>query len=217
MKRALVLLLVTLCLLTLTACEKLSSNDTVTFPVEGMLVYNDNIYIQYSNTNGKFDADIEGQDSVKIATRPFGFFYILGAVTEYYANDSENPEYIFAPRGYCFYVRNDLTIDHNSLLTVYNNEESYSFKINDVILEEKIEFEVYDNNRLNSNSPFEEVRVLEAWIEPDKFAFLNINIIKQADKYYLQDSWDSDLYLLKEEFTNQIIDIFNDEIKTDVS
>lgn len=189
-------------LIALSGCRELSPADTVRFTEDGKLHYNEKAYIQYANTNGKYQADMDSSDCVELAIRPFGLFYLLGAVTYYYGNDSENPEYIYSPRGYGFYVREDLKIDFDSLLTIQDTEENYSFRISDVITGDKLDYDSY--NLSPEKDSFENVCDFLTWVEPDNFAYLCITILKKDDSFYLQDVWDSDLYLLKNAFVEDL-------------
>lgn len=181
----------------LSGCVKISPSDTIRYTVDENLHYNGRVYV---NSGSKYYADTDSEDCVKIAVRPYGFFYLLGAVTVFYGNDAENPEYISPSRGHDLYVREDLKIDFDSLLTIQDTEEIHSFRISDIITGEKLDFDSY-NRSANS---FEKVCDFNAWIEPDNFAYMWIFILKKDGSYYLQDSDESDLYLLKDGFETEL-------------
>lgn len=189
--------LVIVILAVLSGCVKISPADTIRYTADGNLHYNGSAYV---NTSGKYLADTDSEDCVKIAVRPFGILFLLGAVSVYYGNDAENPEYIYSSRGQGFYVREDLKIDLDSLLTIQDTEEVYSFRISDIITDEKLDFDSYDR----SANSFEEICDFNAWIEPDNFAYLWITVLKKDGNYYLQDSHESDLYLLKDGFETEL-------------
>ncbi|MGN0492816.1 MAG: hypothetical protein ACI4F7_04135 [Acutalibacteraceae bacterium] len=181
----------------LSGCRKLSPSDTIMYTADGNLHYNGRAYV---NSGSKYYADTDSEDCVKIAVRPYGFFYLLGAVTVYYGNDAENPEYISPSRGHDLYVREDFKIDFDSLLTIQDTEEVYSFRISDIVTAESLDLESYDR----SANSFEEVCDFDAWIEPDNFAYMWITVLEKDGSYYLQDSNLSDLYLLKDGFETEL-------------
>lgn len=195
--RVTAIILVAAILAVLSGCQKIPSADTVRFTADGNLHYNGRAYV---NSGSKYYADTDSEDCVKIAVRPYGFFYLLGAVTVFYGNDAENPEYISPSRGHDLYVREDLKIDFDSLLTIQDTEEVYNFRISDIITGESLDLESYDRC---ANS-FEEVCDFNAWIEPDNFAYMWIFILKKDGNYYLQDSDESDLYLIKDGFETEL-------------
>lgn len=200
--RASVIILTIVVVMFLSGCEKLSPSNTIRYNGDGKLCYNGKIYVECDDmVSWKFHFDSDSVDCVEIAVRP-GLLYVFGQVHKYYGNDLENPEYICILNPYKFYVREDLKIDFDSMLTIQDTEETYSFRISDIITDKKIDFESY-GPEITDNG-FKEICDFNAWIEPDNFAYLWITVLEKDGSYYLQDAWDSDLYLLKDGFETEL-------------
>lgn len=196
--RVLVIILAIAVLIFLSGCEKLSPSNTIRYSEDGKLCYNGNLYVKFDDMGSwKFHFDRDSVDCIEIAVRP-GLLYVLGQVHKYYGNDPENPEYICVLSPHLSYVREDLIIDFDLLLTIKEINEIYSFRISDVITGDKIDFESYIDYDFTEECEF------CAWIEPDNFLYLCINIFKRDGNYYLQDSNKSDLYLLKDVFVEDL-------------
>lgn len=173
------------------------------------MYYNGLTYINYNNTNGKYRFDIEKDTECwsSIATKPYGFFYVLGAVTEYYGNDMENPTFITNSRTIDFYVREDIALDYNSELSICDTQDPYDFKISDVITGNYIAYSIDQEERFTSVCnffvAFKEYTYVKMWIE----------IYEYEGKLYLQDVWDSDYYEITDSFEEDIfclgLDTFN--------
>ena len=133
-----------------------------------------------------------------IATKPYGFFYSLGAVTKYYGNNLENPTFITNSRTIDIYVREDITLDFDSELSVCDTQEPYEFKISDVITSNSIAYRVEEEDKFTSICnfyvAFKQYPYIKLWIE----------IHEYEDKLYLQDVFDSDYYEITDSFEEDI-------------
>ena len=201
MKRIVALMLsVTICVL-FCSCTPLSKLNTISYNDDSTeMYYNGYTYVNYDNYNGKYRFDLEKDTDnwVEIATMPYGFFYILGAVTVYYGNDTEKPDFITNSRTIDFYVREDIAIDHSLALSVCDTEESFSFCISDVITENSIDYSIdkkYDYQEIcNFFAVFEDYPSVKLWI----------TIYELNGKLYLQDVHDSDYYEITDAFKEDL-------------
>ena len=130
MKRIVALLLsIAICVL-FCSCTPLSKPNTISYTDDYTeMYYNGYTYINYNNYDGKYRFDLEKDTDnwVEIATMPYGFFYILGAVTVYYGNDAEKPDFITNSRTEDFYVREDIVIDHSLSLSACDTDTPFLF------------------------------------------------------------------------------------------
>ena len=201
MKRIIALLLsLAICVL-FCSCTPISNRNTISYNDNATeMYYNGNTYINYNNTNGKYRFDLENDTDnwVKLATMPYDFFYILGAVTVYYGNDLENPEFITNSRTSDFYVREDVAIDHGLELSVCDIEEYFSFRISDVITENSIDYSF--DKRLD----YQEICNFFAAFEDYPGVKLWITICELNGKLYLQDVYNSDYYEITDAFKEDL-------------
>lgn len=201
MKRIVVLLLSIAIFVLFCSCTPLSKPNTISYNDDATkMYYNGNTYINYNNTNGKYRFDLENDTDnwAKIATMPYGFFYILGAVTVYYGNNEENPDFITNSRTEDFYVREDVVIDHSLSLSACDTDTPFLFSIANVTTENMIAY--------NYNKPFEfhEVCNFFAAFEDYPGVKLWITIYELNGKWYLQDVYDSDYYEITDSFKEDL-------------
>lgn len=193
MKRIIALLLTVLLCLSLCACGKVSYNDD-----SSSLYYNGRTYINYNNHNCKYRTNVENIGWKKIAWQPYGFFFILGAVTEFYGNDVNNPDFIANSRTVDLYVREDITLDHNTRLCVSDCSEPYSFVFSEVTTGKVIAFDLEQKDAYTEICNFfvtlEEYPLIEQWF----------TVWQIGDNIYIQDNWDSDFYEITDGFMEDI-------------
>jgi len=201
LKKLMALLLSFVICLLLSSCTPLSNSNAISYNNDASeMYYNGHTYIDYNNTNGKYRFDVKQNTEcwVEIATKPYGIFYVLDAVTTYYGNDKENPAFITNSRTIDFYVREDLTLDYDSELSACDTQEPYDFKISDVITGNPIAYGIDQKKNFTSICnffvAFKEFPCVKLWIE----------IYEYEGKLYLQDVWDSDYYEITDAFKNDI-------------
>lgn len=140
------------------------------------------------------------KDSVywkEIAKEPYGWGAILGAVTTYYGDEVENPEYIIPSRGEMLYVREDLTLGIDTELKACGVEETYIFRISEVMTGEIVEFEVGEKQLRRVYDFYGEVvdfPGIRFWMKISEF----------EGNWYLQYMWDSDYYRIPETFVEKV-------------
>ena len=199
MKKITAVLLSFLICVSLCACAALSPLKTISYNDDCTeLYYNGRTYIDYQNTNGKYRIDFDDPNCVKIATMPYGYFYILGAVTIYYGNDAANPDFITDSRTQSFYVREDISFGRDTELSVCDADEAFSFTLSEVTTGETIGYS-HDQSNL-----FSELCNFFVTLEPYSFVKQWISIYESDGKLYLQDVWDSDYYAITDEFKDDI-------------
>ena len=211
MKKILALIgMVVLCCLLLTSCgtylpddyitfyKELSPKDTIVWNEEdNSITYNGIKYTNTNNYNRKISTDYDSEHCVKIATMPYS--YLLGAVSVFYGDDLENPDIISCSRGGDVWIREGMDIDE---LIMTNNcvvNESFSFRICDVITEESISYslELESRHALVVNFarfPLEDYPAFSFWPE----------IVSVDGELYLQYVWDSDFYKITDEFEAEL-------------
>ena len=210
MKKILALIgIVVLCCLLLTSCgtylpdyitfyREISPKDTIVWNEEdSSITYNGIKYINTNNYNGKISTDYDSEYCVKIATMPYS--YLLGAVSVFYGDDLENPDIISCSRGGDVWIREGMDIDE---LIMTNNcvvNESFSFRICDVITEESISYSLELESRhalvVNfSRFPLEDYPPFSFWPES----------VSVDGGFYLQYVWDSDFYKISDEFEAEL-------------
>ena len=201
MKRIISLLLALVICLLFSSCTPLTNSNSISFNDDASaLYYNNHTYINYNNTNGKYRFDVEkdGEYWIHIATKPYGLFYVLGDITEFYGNDIENPTFITNSRTIDFYVREDLVLDHDSEISVCDTQEPYDFKISEVITGNSIAYSYDQKDRFTSICnffvAFKQYPYVKLWVE----------IYEYEGKIYLQDVWNSDYY--------EVTDIFEEDL-----
>lgn len=201
MKRLVALILsLTICVL-FCSCTPLSKLNTISYNDDATeMYYNGYTYVNYNNYNGKYRFDLKNDTDnwVKIATMPYGFFYILGAVTVYYGNNAENPDFITNSRTKDFYVREDVVIDHSLSQSVCDTDTPFLFSIADVTTEYMIAYD-FDkrfefNEVCNFFATFEDYPGVQLWIE----------ICEYNGKLYMQDAWNSDYYEITDAFKEDL-------------
>ena len=201
MKRIVALMLsVTICVL-FCSCTPLSKLNTISYNDDATeMYYNGYTYVNYDNYNGKYRFDIKNDTDnwIQITTMPYGFFYILGAVTVYYGNDAEKPDFITNSRTIDFYVREDVVIDHSLSQSVCDTDTPFLFSIADVTTENMI---AYD---FDKRFAFNEVCNFFATFEDYPGVKLWITIYELNGKLYLQDVYDSDYYEITDAFKEDL-------------
>ena len=203
--------IVVLCSLLLTSCgtylpdyitfyKEISPKDTIIWNEEdNSITYNGIEYTNTNNYNGKISTDYDSEHCVKIATMPYS--YLLGAVSVFYGDNLENPTIISCSRGGDVWIREDLNIDN---LIMNNNcvvNDSFSFKICDVITEESIPYSLELETRhylvVNFEQfPLEDYPAFRFWPE----------IVSVDGELYLQYVWNSDFYKITDEFETELIE-----------
>ena len=200
MKKTLALLLTFIFCIFICSCAPVSPANTIKYnDGASKIYYNGHTYINTNNTNGKYIFNNhEDEYWVEIATMPYGIFYILDAVTAYYGNHKEKPDFITNSRTIDFYVREDLTFNHNTELFICDEKTSYNFKISEVTTGNVIEY------RAEKEESF--IKTCNFVVSFEKYPFIQqrIAIYKYGDKFYLQDVWDSDYYEITKEFEEDI-------------
>ena len=211
MKKLLALIgTVVLCCLLLTSCgtylpdyitfyREISPKDTIVWNEEDdSITYNGIKYFNTNNTNGKIKTDYDSEHCVKIATMPYS--YLLGAVSVFYGDDLENPNIISCSRAGNVWIREEMDIDN---LIMNNNcvvNDSFSFKICDVITDKSIPYS-FELGNIRHTVFFERI-ALEDY---PAFSFC-VSIIPVGDELYLQYVWNSDFYKITDEFETELIE-----------
>ena len=201
MKRIVALILSFAICVLFCSCTSLSKRNTISYNDDSTeMYYNGYTYINYDNHKGKYRFDLENDTDnwVKIATIPYGFFNILGAVTVYYGNNTENPNFITNSRTIDFYVRKDVTIDHSLMLSVCDTDTPFLFSIADVTTENMITY------NFDKRFEFNEVCNFFATFEDYPGVKLWITIYELNGKLYLQDVYDSDYYEITDAFKEDL-------------
>ena len=199
MKKIISLFISFLLCLSLCSCTPLSPSNTISYNEDhSEMYYNERTYINYNNTSGKYDFNCEDDVWHEIATMPYGFFYILGAVTAYYGNNIENPDFIICSRTPDFYVREDITLNHDTELSLCDTKEPYCFKISEVTTKSIIEFNLEQKNQFTKLCDF------SVSIEKYSYIKLRISIYEYNNKLYLQENWDSDYYEITDNFKSDL-------------
>lgn len=199
MKKIIALLLLAALCVVLCSCAPLSRKHTISYNDDASeMYYNGRTYINYHNSNGKYDLDPQNNADLweNIATMPY--FYLLGAVTEYYGNDGDNPDFITNTRSFDFYVREDISIDQSLLLSVCDTQDQFQFRITEVTTANVI---TYD---FDKRYDFEEVCSFRVSFSDYPGVKLRISVCEYDGKLYLQDNWDSDYYEITDEFKNDL-------------
>ena len=211
MKKLLALIgIVVVCCLLLTSCgtylpdyitfyREISPKDTIVWNEEDdSITYNGIKYFNTNNTNGKIKTDYDSEHCVKIATMPYS--YLLGAVSVFYGDDLENPNIISCSRARNVWIREEMDIDN---LIMNNNcvvNDSFSFKICDVITDKSIPYS-FELGNIRRTVFFERI-ALEDY---PAFSFC-VSIIPVGDELYLQYVWNSDFYKITDEFETELIE-----------
>lgn len=196
-------LFVLLCLcISLCSCTPVSPSDTITYSDDGKeMYYNGRTYITYPNGNRKYMFSYQDGNWTEIATMPYGFFYILRAVTVYYGDDAENPDVIFESRTHEMYVREGISFDENTELAVKDMEKPFSFRISEVTTGNVIKFS------LDIKKQFDELAEIYVTLGSYDYIEKRIYILRLGDDLYLQDVWKSDYYEITDEFEEELMNL----------
>lgn len=193
MKRLIALL--SIFVLLLAGCAKqqyeISYNDDYT-----EIYYNGRTYVQIPNSDGKYNVDMEACEQLDSES------YMLIAKTLYFGNDKDNPDFITENRAHTFFVREDLSIDNSTTLTAQKDGVPFSFTIDEVTTGEVVPYSI------DEYGDYAELFKFTATVEPYSQVTMKISIMKRDGVYYLQDCWDSDYYLIPEEFLEQLTQAF---------
>ena len=181
----------------ITFFREISPKDTIVWNKEDdSITYNGIKYINTNNTNGKISTDYDSEYCVKIATMPYS--YLLGAVSVFYGDDLENPTIISCERTGGVWIKEGMDID---ALIMTNNcvvNDSFSFKICDVITDKSIPYSSELGN-IRHEVHFEGMPL------EDYPAFsMCISIIPLDGELYLQYVWNSDFYKITHEFEAEL-------------
>ena len=199
MKRIIAIFLAISLCFALSACAALPSLTKITYSDDFTeMYYNGHTYINYNNYNGKYRVDMDNEEMVHIATVPYGMFFVLGAVTKYYGNDAENPDFIANLRTIDFFVREDVIFDHSLMLSINDAEAPFLFSIADVTTGEVIA------NEFEDQFEFEELCNFYATFADYPSVRLWITISEYDGRLYLQDVFTSDYYAITNEFKEDL-------------
>ena len=203
--------IVLLCCLLMTSCgtylpdyitfyREISPKDTIVWNEEdNSITYNGIKYTNTNNYNGKISTDYNSEHCVKIATMPYS--YLLSAVSVFYGDNLENPTIISCNRGGGVWIREGLNIDN---LIMNNNcvvNDSFSFKICDVITEESIPYSLELETR-----HYLVVNFARFPLEDYPAFRFRPEIVSVDGELYLQYVWNSDFYKITDEFEIELIE-----------
>ena len=115
-----------------------------------VLYYNDHTYI--ANPNGElfeFFYIILDDNWVKVAALPWDpmTYSLYPVTTTYYGDDIDNPIVICCSRTNSIWVREDITLDHNSMLSACNTKEAVTFRIPDITTENSLPYSADTEDR----------------------------------------------------------------------
>ena len=197
MKKIIILLLTFVICITLFACAFFLKKDTIQYSNNGSrLYYNGYTFNNCNNTNGRYIFDKSDKDWIKIATEPYGIFYLIGSTTVYYGNNQNNPDFIINSRTSDIYVNDSITLDFDTELKICKTNEKFS--ISKITTDNVLK---YRSDRENQFTP-----ICNFEVNFSKYPFIKkiINVLKYNDKYYMQDVWNSDYYEITTDFLNDI-------------
>ena len=175
---------------------KLSPKDTLVLDDDYNLIYHGTKYIDTENYSGLIRADYNSADFIHIATLPRT--YLLPSVSEFYGDELENPDLIYCTRGENLWIKEGMNVDD---LIMNNNcvvSDSFSFRICDVITDEKIPY----SSKLSQTQELVDFGIIPLEDYP---AFgIWVTITSVDGKSYLQYGWDSDFYEITDEFMTEL-------------
>ena len=181
----------------ITFWKELSPSGTIEWDYDDNgIIYNGTKYVNTENYNGKISTDYDSEHCVKIATMPYS--YLLGAVSVFYGNELENPDIISCNRGHGVWIREGMNIDD---LIMTNNcvvNDSFSFRICDVITDKSIPYSSELGNKRH------EVHFERIPLEDYPAFSMYIYIIPLDGELYLQYVWDSDFYEITDDFETEL-------------
>ena len=181
----------------ITFWKELSPSGTIEWDYDDNgIIYNGTKYVNTENYNGKISTDYDSEHCVKIATMPYS--YLLGAVSVFYGNELENPDIISCNRGHDVWIRGGMNIDD---LIMTNNcvvNDSFSFRICDVITDKSIPYSSELGNKRH------EVHFERILLEDYPAFSMYIYIIPLDGELYLQYVWDSDFYEITDDFETEL-------------
>ena len=177
----------------ITFWKELSPSGTIEWDYDDNgIIYNGTKYVNTENYNGKISTDYDSEHCVKIATMPYR--YLLGAVSVFYGNELENPDIISCNRGHGVWIREGMNIDELIMTNHCVVNDSFSFRICDVITDKSIPYSSELGN-IRHEVDFERFPL------EDYPAFsMYIYIIPLDGELYLQYGWDSDFYEITDDF-----------------
>lgn len=194
MKKLFVLLLV----LSLLLCGCSSQQYEVSYDDDlGKIYYNGRTYVLYPDKCGKYKMDFD-----KCIELDEEHDIVFDETVLYYGDDKDNPNFITENRTKTLFVREDLCIDHSTTLIAQKDSKTISFTLEEATTDEVVVFSV------DEKSDYAQVLEFEAVFEHLPQVSMNITISKRDDIYYLQDCWDSDYYVITEEFLEQLTQAF---------
>lgn len=180
----------------ITFWRELSPKDTLVFDDDYNLIYHGTKYIDTENYSGLIRADYNSADFIHVATLPRT--YLLPSVSEFYGDELENPDLIYCTRGENLWIKEGMNVDDLIMNNTCVVSDSFSFRICDVITDEKIPYssklsqtlELVDFGRI----PLEDYPAFGIWV----------TITSVDGKSYLQYGWDSDFYEITDEFATEL-------------
>ncbi len=192
MKKMLASLLALVLCLSCCSCGKhpadtIDYNDDMT-----EMYYNGHTYIPYGD---KFTVDVSDWPVVCVWSP-------LAYKTVFYGNDAEHPELIYRSRSGTLSMREDVCLNNDTPLSVWDLGTPYTFTVSQITTGESIEYE-YD---------FYEVCNFYVSIEEYPYVRLWLTVSKYEGNYYIQDSWDADYYRLTDEFVEDLYRLSLDEL-----
>ena len=176
--------------------RELSPKDTLVLDDDYNLIYHGTKYIDTENHSGLIRADYNSADFIHIATLPRT--YLLPSFSEFYGDELENPDLIYCTRGDELWIKEGMNVDD---LIMNNNcvvSDSFSFRICDVITDEKIPY----SSKLSHTQELVDFGIIPLEDYP---AFgIWVTITSVDGKSYLQYGWDSDFYEITDEFATEL-------------
>ena len=176
--------------------RELSPKDTLVLDDDYNLIYHGTKYIDTENHSGLIRADYNSADFIHIATLPRT--YLLPSFSEFYGDELENPDLIYCTRGDELWIKEGMNVDD---LIMNNNcvvSDSFSFRICDVITDEKIPY----SSKLSHTQELVDFGIIPLEDYPAFGIWVTITSVDGTS--YLQYGWDSDFYEITDEFATEL-------------
>ena len=188
MRRIIVASMIAVLICTLCACSKntIEYNDDQT-----EIYYKGHTYYHDDKLDGIYEVDYESIEHVKIGEL---------MTSDLYANNAENPDYIYVSPGAAVYFREDTIPDFNALLTL-REKETFEFTIPEVTTGETAQYTTYDRADYRLRLKF------EATVEPYTAIYQTFEVYEKSGKYYLlnyQGLQECEYYEITKEFYEKI-------------
>ena len=163
------------------------------------LYYNGYTYIE----QGEFYLlNREDKECVKIDTAPG--IWVGGMGGGFYGNNKECPDYVY--HSFCLWLREDLCIDRDTPLALwrcwhdddYLELSDYEFTISEVTTGDVV------RRTLDNDEDFDLLYDFDVKVTPYSAVYQNIMILEKDGVFYMQESDDSDYYVITQEFYDEI-------------